>query len=134
MAPALQTLVICTSQQRIMKTTFTFFITALLLVNSLSAQTTYTITKSESWDNKASYPNPCFKCTFDLASNAVLTIERDVTFSDVVFNGGTVVVDKKDLTLWTNGGKNQFNSTKFIFNGNGQLTSGLTGQHIFSGK
>jgi hypothetical protein len=105
-----------------MKTTFTFFISLLLLATGLNAQTTYKITKSESWDNKSSYPNPCFNCTFNLDKNVVLTIEKDVTFSDVIFNGGTVVIDKKDVMLWTSGGKNIFNSTTLVFNGNGQFT------------
>jgi hypothetical protein len=105
-----------------MKTTFTFFISLLLLVASANGQTTYKITASQAWDNKSIYPNPCFNCTFNLAANVVLTIESDVTFSDVVFNGGTVVVDKKNLLFWTNGGKNYFNSTNLIFNGNGEFT------------
>jgi hypothetical protein len=105
-----------------MKTTFTFFISLLLLVAGINGQTTYKITSSESWDSKSSYPNPCFNCTFNLAANVVFTIEKDVTFSDVTFNGGTIVIDKKDVMLWTNGGKNYFNSSKFIFKGNGQFT------------
>ncbi|MHA4845927.1 T9SS type A sorting domain-containing protein [Flavitalea antarctica] len=105
-----------------MKTIFTFFFSLLLLVAGVQGQKTYTIAASESWDNKSTYPNPCFNCTFNLGSDVILTLERDVTLSDVVFNGGTVVVDKKNLTFWTNGGKNYFNSTNLIFNGNGDLT------------
>ncbi|HTE23355.1 T9SS type A sorting domain-containing protein [Flavitalea sp.] len=105
-----------------MKTTFTFFISLFLLVAGINAQTTYKITKSESWDNKTSYPSPCFNCTFNLDKNVVLTIEKDVTFSDVVINGGTVVIDEKNVMLWNGGGKNIFNSTNLVFNGNGQFT------------
>src|SRR5688572_25151642 len=99
-----------------MKTIFTLFFSLLLLVAGVQGQKTYIITASESWDNKSTYPNPCFNCTFNLGSDVILTLERDVTLSDVVFNGGTVVVDKKNLTFWTNGGKNYFNSTNLIFN------------------
>ncbi|RYY20650.1 MAG: T9SS type A sorting domain-containing protein [Chitinophagaceae bacterium] len=105
-----------------MKTTFTFFFSLLLLVTAANAQKTYTISKNETWSDKTNYPNPCFNCTFDLASNVVFTIDRDVTFSDVTINGGTVVIEKRNLMLWTSGGKNRFNGTNLIFKGNGQFT------------
>jgi len=103
-----------------MKTIFTTLFSLFILAGILTAQTTYKITASETWGSSGntSYPNPCFDCTFNLASNVVLTIEKDVTFSDVTINGGTIIINKKDLMLWSKGGKNKFNSTKLIFNGN----------------
>jgi type IX secretion system substrate protein len=107
-----------------MKTIFTSLVTFLFLLGSLNSQTTYKISANETWGNNgnSSYPNPCFNCTFSLADNVTLTIEKDVTFSDVKFEGGNIVVNKKNLMLWTAGGKNYFNNTKLAFNGDGQFT------------
>jgi type IX secretion system substrate protein len=108
-----------------MKTIFTsIFSLALLIAGSINAQTTYNITSSETWGNngKNSYPNPCYKCTFDLADGVVLTIEKDVTFQEVDFRGGTVIVDQKSMMLWTDGLKNYFTKTNIVFKGAGRLT------------
>jgi len=108
-----------------MKTTFTTILSLLLLVSGLTAQTAYQISSSETWSSNGtkSYPNPCFNCTFNLGENVIVTVEKDVTFSDVTINGGTIVIDKKDLMLWSNGGRNTFNKTKLIFKGDGRFTA-----------
>jgi hypothetical protein len=110
-----------------MKTIFTsFFALLILIATGVNGQATYSIKANETWSNNgsSSYPNPCFKCTFNLADGVVLTIEKDVTFSEVKFNGGTVIIYQRDMMLWTSneGLKNYFTKTQFVFKGAGKLT------------
>ena len=108
-----------------MKAILTTIISLLLLSgSSVNAQVTYTISSNETWSEggKVSYPNPCFLCTFNIKEGVVVTIEKDITFSEVQFNGGTVVINQKSLVLWTNSLKNYFSNTNIIFKGSGQLT------------
>jgi hypothetical protein len=97
-----------------------------LMTNAVSsfAQTTYTITLNTVWKNggNAPFPDPCIKCTFNISPGVTLSIETNVTFQDVTFNGGSVTIDNKDVTLQTSGsGKNNFNNTNFTFTKNASL-------------
>ena len=97
----------------------------MIVINSVNAfaGTVYNITENTTWKNNSSFPNPCFNCTFNISSGVVLTIQTDVTFSDVIFNGGSVVMDNKKMTLWTSGSvASYFNNTNFTFQKNASLT------------
>jgi hypothetical protein len=102
-----------------MKTILTCLFVILVSVSSTFGQTTYTISSNTTWNSGSQpFPNPCFGCTFNIASGATLTIETDVTFQNTTFNGGKVVVNNKKVTLWTaSNGKTYFNNTKFSFTG-----------------
>ena len=69
----------------------------------------------------------------------MLTIEKDVTFQDAVFNGGTIIMNGRDMMLWKESGKNYFNNMKIIFQGSGIITGNgpivlNNSTFIFSGK
>jgi hypothetical protein len=100
-----------------MKTIFTSLLTFLVL--ALNAQKVYSIKSSETWNEKTTYDNACFDCTFNIATGVVITVEKDITFSNVIINGGTFVFNSKQLTLWNNGAK--FNGSKAIFKGDSKI-------------
>jgi hypothetical protein len=124
-----------------MKTIFTTIFSLLILLSTVNAGDVYKITKSETWFNNGdkSYPNPCYQCTFNIDKGVVLTIEKDVTFQDVVFNGGTVIMKGRDMMLWKKDGKNYFNNMKVIFQNSGMLTGNgpmvlTNSEFTFTGK
>jgi hypothetical protein len=101
-----------------MKTISTLF-SLILVTTILQAQTVYNVNSSGSW----SYPTTCYKCTFNIASNATLVVNRNVILQNVTFNGGHVIVANNSITLQTSGGgRSYFNNTDFVFNNGSTLT------------
>ncbi|RYG00478.1 MAG: T9SS type A sorting domain-containing protein [Chitinophagaceae bacterium] len=101
-----------------MKNIFTLILTFLVL--SINAQTVYNITSSQTWNGSTAINNPCFDCVINVSEGAVITVNKNVTFSNVVVNGGTFVFNSTELLLWSNGVK--FNGTKASFLGSSKIT------------
>jgi len=101
-----------------MKTIFTSFLTFLVL--ALNAQKVYSIKSSEIWNEKTTYDNACFDCVFNIAEGVVITVDKDITFSNVTINGGTFIFNSKELMLWNKGAS--FNGTKATFKKNSKIT------------
>ncbi|HMF70364.1 MAG TPA: T9SS type A sorting domain-containing protein [Flavitalea sp.] len=101
-----------------MKTIFTSLLTFLVL--ALNAQKVYSIKSSETWNEKTTYDNACFDCVFNIAEGVVITVDKDITFSNVTINGGTFIFNSKELMLWNKGAK--FIGTKATFKKNSKLT------------
>jgi Secretion system C-terminal sorting domain len=101
--------------------TFTLFIAmTFLLATTSQSQTTYTVSSSRTWQNGGSsaYPSNCANCTFNIASGATLTIDKDVTCQNCTFNGGIINMTSFTLTLQTNSSKNTyFTNTRFLVYG-----------------
>ncbi|MET0242492.1 MAG: T9SS type A sorting domain-containing protein [Flavitalea sp.] len=101
-----------------MKKIFTLVLT--LLVLSANSQTVYNITGNQIWNGSTAINNPCFDCVINISEGAVITVNKDITFSNVVVNGGTFVFNNRELVLWNNGVK--FNGTKASFLGSSKIT------------
>lgn len=109
-----------------MKKIYTLTTLLLLILSTSFSQAVYTITSDYTWKSNgaSAFPNPCFKCTFNIADGVTLFIERNVTFQDVVFNGGKVSVKNNTVTFWTSGSaKSVFNSTDMILNQASKITA-----------
>ncbi len=112
-----------------MKTLITRLFTLIFIISALSAdaQVTYNITSSQTWSNNSAnnqIPNPCFDCIINLADGAVLTVEKNVTFSGVNFTGGKLVFESRELMLWGDATKkNRFNRVNMVFNGASKFTA-----------
>ena len=74
----------------------------LITATQASAETTYTI-KSNSTYSEAGIPSQCMNCIINIASNATLTIDKDIYLQNVAFNGGAILIDNKKMTFWSNG-------------------------------
>lgn len=96
--------------------------TVMIFSVNAFAGASYNITQNTTWNSNSSIPNPCFDCTFNISNGVTLTIETDVTFQNVEFNGGSVIIDNKKVTLWTSkGGPSEFKNTSFRFKKNSSL-------------
>lgn len=97
-----------------MKKISTLLLASFLITALVNAQT-YNVTSNRNWSSY--YPTSCNNCTFNISNGVTLTIDRNVTLQNPVFNGGTVVVNNNQVTLHTNSNKKSyFNDTKFILN------------------
>lgn len=96
---------------------------SIALVVFAQAQTTYTISQSTSWN--ATLPGNCNSCTINIAPNATLTIDRNVTTQNITINGGNVsIVNANVVNLQTNnGGRSKFNNTKVVVNSSARVSA-----------
>lgn len=69
-----------------MKKSFTILFISLVALSNTFAQTIYTV------NSNSSYPANCTDCTFNIAAGATLTINKEGTCNNCVFNGGTIAV------------------------------------------
>ena len=74
---------------------YTFFLTLITL--SAFSQTTYKINSNTSWSS--SIPTSCINCTIIISSNATLTVDQAATCMNCSFNGGSILIPNKTLTL-----------------------------------
>jgi hypothetical protein len=102
-----------------MKKISTLLLATLLVAAAAKAQTVYNVTSNRSWNS--TYPGTCVNCTFNISTGVTLTIDRNITLQNPVFNGGNVVVTNYQVNLQTNGGTSYFNNTKFVFNNTSRM-------------
>ncbi len=97
------------------------FLASLLTATfSVTGQTTYTIVQDVNVSD-LKMPSPCDKCIINIAKGITLTVNQDIFLQNTVFNGGTVVIEKKaKITFW---GSGQFNGTTVLFKSSSALVS-----------
>lgn len=111
-----------------MKTICTLLVAvvAVLINGTTQAQTTYTINTSRTWsnNNNEAIPSTCVNCTINIASGATLTIDQNLTLRNCSFNGGTVSMTNKTMTLQTvnSNGTTYFTGTTLLVYGSSVIT------------
>lgn len=99
---------------------YTFFLTLITL--SALSQTTYKITSSSNWSS--SIPTSCINCTIDISGSATLTVDQSVTCMNCSFDGGSILIPGKALTLLYAGSltPTSFSGTTLTATGNSLIT------------
>jgi hypothetical protein len=97
-----------------MKKISTLLIAMLLVAFTVKSGTVYNVTSNKNWSSN--YPINCVNCTFNISAGVTLTIDRNITLQNPVFNGGNVIVTDYQVNLQTSGGTSYFNNIKFTFN------------------
>lgn len=115
-------------QSKTMKTTLTTLALLIALLSStvISAQTVYNVPSSMKF-SETNIPVQCVNCVVNLANGITLTMDKDVAFKEVSFNGGSVsksTIDMKNgsFTFWSTG---SFNNIIGTFRNSNLINSGL---------
>ncbi|MBL7697757.1 MAG: T9SS type A sorting domain-containing protein [Chitinophagaceae bacterium] len=82
-------------------------LSVLFSVKGLNAQSIYNVTKNSSLTS-ADIPTTCTNCVINIANGVTLTINKDVYFQNVTFNGGaksksTIIANNHDIVFWSAG-------------------------------
>jgi hypothetical protein len=70
---------------------------SLLISTGAHAQTSYTISSSQNWS--AGIPSTCSACTITLSAGVTLTVDKNVTCQNCVFQGGTLSMGSQSLNI-----------------------------------
>lgn len=101
-----------------MKKILHIVVAAVLMTNTLSAQTVYNVTENITVTG-AKMPEQCSNCIINISEGVTLTINKEIYLQNTVFNGGNVLANKT-ITFWSEG---QFNNTKVTVKNNSAIVS-----------
>ena len=83
------------------------------------SQTTYNITQNTP-TSSLPFPNQCANCIINISAGVTLEVNTDIYLQNTTFNGGTIHINNKKLTYWSNG---QFNGVTVNVNANGGIVT-----------
>src|SRR5690606_24612540 len=81
------------------------------------------------------YPDQCDACIFNISEGVTLSINKDISVPNSVFNGGNIVL-KKELKMWASV---SFNDVSVTVMNNGSIESSAVismnrSEFVFNGK
>jgi hypothetical protein len=98
----------------------TLVVMCLMMFGTTQAQNikTYKVSSNSTWSGNA-IPENCVNCAIEIVNGATLTMDKNVTLQNPSFNGGTLTMTDKTLTLHTSGGRQSyFDNIHIITKGN----------------